>query len=128
MLPTILMLLQQPQDDTMILPPSPLSPLLTLLHPRLIFSAYNPNAPVAPSRYDSNTALILNAAYHPYTPSAASRKDYDASPPLLTLPHPCHLQSLFSRGTLKICPQCCPQPPLRLLSTAYYAYAQLLHS
>ncbi|MBW0576637.1 hypothetical protein O181_116352 [Austropuccinia psidii MF-1] len=42
---TIFMLLQRPQDETT-MPPSP---LLTLLHPRLIFSlAYNPYTPAGP--------------------------------------------------------------------------------
>ncbi|MBW0550409.1 hypothetical protein O181_090124 [Austropuccinia psidii MF-1] len=59
-------------------PPSSPSPLLMLLHLRLIFSlAYNPYAPAGPSSHASNTALvpltpphtclILSAAYHPYT-------------------------------------------------------------
>ncbi|MBW0532633.1 hypothetical protein O181_072348 [Austropuccinia psidii MF-1] len=39
-------------------PPSPPSPLLTLPHPRLIFSlAYNPYAPAGPSSHASDAAL-----------------------------------------------------------------------
>ncbi|MBW0468907.1 hypothetical protein O181_008622 [Austropuccinia psidii MF-1] len=58
----ILMLLQHPQDETMMQPPTP----LTLLHPHLIFSAtYPPYAPAAPP----STPLKphpFSAAYHPY--------------------------------------------------------------
>ncbi|MBW0491902.1 hypothetical protein O181_031617 [Austropuccinia psidii MF-1] len=51
---TIFTLLQRPQDETMIPP----SPLLTLLHPCLIFSSsYNPYGPRGPSSYASDTAL-----------------------------------------------------------------------
>ncbi|MBW0498267.1 hypothetical protein O181_037982 [Austropuccinia psidii MF-1] len=57
---TIFMLLKCSQDETTM----PASPLLTLPHPRLIFSsAYNPYAPAGPSSYASDTAL--NPAYHP---------------------------------------------------------------
>ncbi|MBW0491163.1 hypothetical protein O181_030878 [Austropuccinia psidii MF-1] len=58
----MLMLLQRPQDETTMLPPSLPSPLLTLLNPLLIFStAYNSYAPAAPSRYASNA--VLNPPY-----------------------------------------------------------------
>ncbi|MBW0479950.1 hypothetical protein O181_019665 [Austropuccinia psidii MF-1] len=61
---TILMLLQHPQDETMMLPPSPPSPLLTLPHPHLIFSAtYNPYSPTAPS---TPLCLLPPTHYHPY--------------------------------------------------------------
>ncbi|MBW0473550.1 hypothetical protein O181_013265 [Austropuccinia psidii MF-1] len=62
----ILALLQPPQDETTTPPPS-------LPSPPLIFSASShAYAPVAPSRYASNTTLNpltpnpLSAAYHPY--------------------------------------------------------------
>ncbi|MBW0483690.1 hypothetical protein O181_023405 [Austropuccinia psidii MF-1] len=63
---TIFTLLQGPQDETTILP----SPLLMLLHPRLIFSlAYNPYTLEGPSSYSSDTDLTPPyASLHPPNP------------------------------------------------------------
>ncbi|MBW0578044.1 hypothetical protein O181_117759 [Austropuccinia psidii MF-1] len=74
------------------------SPLLTLLHPRLIFSsAYNPYTPVGPSSYASDTAL---------TPPYAS----------LHLPNPMRcLPSLCSWSAFLTCLKC-HLPSLRLWS------------
>ncbi|MBW0467094.1 hypothetical protein O181_006809 [Austropuccinia psidii MF-1] len=67
--------------------------------------------PAPPSRCDSNTAP-------PSPPSS-----------LLTLPHPCRLQSLCSRGALKIYLLHHPQPSLCLiLSAVYHAYACVVPS
>ncbi|MBW0464526.1 hypothetical protein O181_004241 [Austropuccinia psidii MF-1] len=77
-----------------------------------------------------HTGLILNTAYHPYAPPFP-QVETKMSPPISALttpyastppPHLLHrLQSLCSPGTLKICLQCCPQPPLCLLSVTYHA-------
>ncbi|MBW0533178.1 hypothetical protein O181_072893 [Austropuccinia psidii MF-1] len=62
--------LHPPPDETLALPPSLPSPLLTLPHPLLIFSsAYNPYAPAGPSSYACETALIPPyASLHPPNP------------------------------------------------------------
>ncbi|MBW0580759.1 hypothetical protein O181_120474 [Austropuccinia psidii MF-1] len=54
----ILTLLQPPQDETKMPPPSPPSPPLMRLNPCLFFSAaYNSYATTGPSRYASDTTL-----------------------------------------------------------------------
>ncbi|MBW0461089.1 hypothetical protein O181_000804 [Austropuccinia psidii MF-1] len=79
-------------------PPSPPSPLLTLPHPSLIFSAaYNPYTPMAPSRYSSDGTL------NPPNPL-------------------CHLPSLCLHSTLPTCLQRCPHTSL-IISATYHPYA-----
>ncbi|MBW0480042.1 hypothetical protein O181_019757 [Austropuccinia psidii MF-1] len=82
--------------------PSPPSPLLSLPHPRLIFSTYNPHTPTVPSRYASDTALNP-----PYTSSLR------LCSALLTFlqywPNPqCRLPSLGSCSALNMRLQWCP--------------------
>ncbi|MBW0590008.1 hypothetical protein O181_129723 [Austropuccinia psidii MF-1] len=65
---------------------------------------------------------ILSSPFHSYAPTAPSRYASDTSTqsfpsPLLTPLHHCHLPSLLSCRTLKICPGCCH--PISTLTTPY---------
>ncbi|MBW0536516.1 hypothetical protein O181_076231 [Austropuccinia psidii MF-1] len=101
-------------------PPSQPSPLLTLPHPRLIFSlACNPYTPVGPSIYASEATLTPLTPHH--THCLPSLRSWSAF--LTCLQH--HLPSLCSHSARPTCLQCClpslclqypPDMPLTLLT------------